>query len=146
MEVVRTKHAYRRPPPWSATLVPIYAITATYHRAVQKAELTRMANTFLHVANLHWIVVEDAPDTTDLVGRLLKASGINYTHLHMETPADMKATGSYPRGSIQKNTGLSWLRITMGAATPGVVYFADDDNTYSLELFEEVTTDNIEHL
>ena len=138
MEVVRIQHVYGRPLPWSATLVPIYAITATFHRTVQKAELTGMINTFLHVPNLHWIVVEDAPKATDLVGRLLNASGLNFTHLFMETPAVLKSRGWYPRGSIQKNMGLRWLRMTMGLDSPGVVYFADDDNVYSLELFEEV--------
>ncbi|XP_059913249.1 galactosylgalactosylxylosylprotein 3-beta-glucuronosyltransferase 1 [Gadus macrocephalus] len=138
VEAVRTEYVYSRPPPWSATLAPLYVITATFPRAVQKAELTRMANTFLHVANLHWVVIEDARNTSALVRRLLKATGLNYTHLHLETPRVLRMTGSYPRGGIQKNLGLRWLRLTMGETPPGVVYFADDDNVYSLQLFEEM--------
>ena len=38
----------------------IFVITPTYARPVQKAELTRLCNTFLIVPNLHWILVEDA--------------------------------------------------------------------------------------
>lgn len=38
----------------------IYIITATYPRLAQFAELTRLCHTFLHVKNIHWIVVEDA--------------------------------------------------------------------------------------
>ena len=42
---------------------------------------------------------------------------------------------------MQRNLALRWLRETFNAnsSQPGIVYFADDDNTYSLELFEEVS-------
>lgn len=46
-----------------------------------------------------------------------------------------------PRGVVQRNMGLDWLR-TMARRRQlemGVVFFADDDNTYSLQLFEEVS-------
>ena len=45
-----------------------------------------------------------------------------------------------PRGVLQRNAGLNWLRQTAKTRRlePAVVYFADDDNTYSLQLFEEV--------
>ena len=45
---------------------PIYVITPTYTRPVQKAELTRLATVFVMVPNLHWIVVEDARHKTNL--------------------------------------------------------------------------------
>ena len=38
----------------------IYAITPTYARPVQRAELTRLCNVFLLVPNLHWILIEDS--------------------------------------------------------------------------------------
>ncbi len=38
----------------------IYVVTPTYARPVQKAELTRLSQTLLHVPALRWIVVEDA--------------------------------------------------------------------------------------
>ena len=38
----------------------IYAITPTYARPQQKAELTRLCYTFLLVPNLHWILIEDS--------------------------------------------------------------------------------------
>ncbi|XP_051509178.1 galactosylgalactosylxylosylprotein 3-beta-glucuronosyltransferase 3-like [Myxocyprinus asiaticus] len=134
------------------TNVPvIYVITPTYARLVQKAELTRLSHTFLHVPQLHWIVVEDAPQPTPLVTDFLASSGLTYTHLHKLTPKDRKLQEGdpswlKPRGAEQRNEGLSWLR-EMGAAAEGkeaaaledaVVYFADDDNTYSLQLFEEI--------
>ena len=43
-----------------------------------------------------------------------------------------------PRGVNQRNAALTWLRTNADPRNPAVVFFADDDNTYSLELFEEV--------
>ncbi|XP_005292717.1 galactosylgalactosylxylosylprotein 3-beta-glucuronosyltransferase 1-like isoform X2 [Chrysemys picta bellii] len=138
-------YVYSRPPPWSDTLPTIFVITPTYTRPVQKAELTRLANTFLHVQNLHWVVVEDSPRRTNLVSNLLEKAGLNFTHLNVESPQSLKMSGPWipshkPRGTLQRNLGLHWLRDSFNNTQPpeGVVYFADDDNTYSLELFEEM--------
>lgn len=146
VEVVRTEYVYTRPPPWSDVLPTIHVITPTYSRPVQKAELTRLANTFLHVPNLHWILVEDSQRRTPLVTRLLRETGLNYTHLNVETPRNYKLRGDtrdprIPRGTMQRNLALRWLRETFNSnsSQAGIVYFADDDNTYSLELFEEVS-------
>ena len=47
---------------------------------------------------------------------------------------------NYISGVLQRNTGLSWLRNNLNPDYhSGVVYFADDDNTYSIELFKEVS-------
>lgn len=146
VEVVRTEYVYTRPPPWMGNLPTIHVITPTYSRPVQKAELTRLSNTLLHVPNLHWILVEDSQRRTPLVTRLLQESGLNYTHLNVETPRNYKLRGDtrdprIPRGTMQRNLALRWLRETFNknSSLPGVVYFADDDNTYSLDLFEEVS-------
>jgi beta-1,3-glucuronyltransferase len=47
-----------------------------------------------------------------------------------------KKKGAKPRGVSNRNRGLEWLRAN---AKSGVFYFADDDNTYDIQLFEEVT-------
>lgn len=127
----------------------IYVVTPTYIRPVQKAELTRLANTFLHIQNLHWIVVEDTPRRTGLVALLLEKSGLNFTHLNVQSPKSVrlgltKSSSRAPRGTLQRNLGLRWLRdrLIPNDSSEGVVYFADDDNTYSLELFEEVLAVN----
>ncbi|XP_073430389.1 galactosylgalactosylxylosylprotein 3-beta-glucuronosyltransferase 1-like isoform X1 [Dendrobates tinctorius] len=114
----------------------IFAITPTYARLVQKAELTRIANTFRQVPALHWIVVEDANETSKLVTNVLTQSQIPHTQLCVKTPKGIKKS----RGTFQRNLGLGWLRRTFHPedAPTGVVYFADDDNTYSLEIFEEM--------
>uniref|UniRef100_UPI003D7D335E galactosylgalactosylxylosylprotein 3-beta-glucuronosyltransferase 2 n=1 Tax=Monopterus albus TaxID=43700 RepID=UPI003D7D335E len=116
----------------------IYAITPTYTRPVQKAELTRLAHAFRQVPRFHWIVVEDSPVRTELVARFLARCGVPYTHLHMFTPRRFKRAGM-PRATEQRNAALAWLRQHRSKRDAGVVFFADDDNTYSLELFEEVT-------
>lgn len=134
--------------PLKPSLPTIFVITPTYARLVQKAELTRLAQTFLHVPQLHWIVVEDSPQKTPLVTDFLKNSGLAYTHLHMLTAKDRKLKEGdpswlKPRGVEQRNEGLRWLRqerrVQPGEdSKQGVVYFADDDNTYSVQIFEEM--------
>ena len=122
----------------------IYAITPTHTRPVQKAELIRLSQTFLHVPKFHWIVIEDSPQKTDLVTNFLKHCGLSYTHLNAMTPPAYKLQDDdpnwlKPRGVIQRNRGLEWIRQELHPNEhKGVVYFADDDNTYSLQLFEEV--------
>ncbi|XP_020945150.1 galactosylgalactosylxylosylprotein 3-beta-glucuronosyltransferase 2 isoform X3 [Sus scrofa] len=129
----------RPQPPPEPQLPTIYAITPTYSRPVQKAELTRLANTFRQVAQLHWILVEDAAARSELVSRFLARAGLPSTHLHVPTPRRYKRPG-LPRATEQRNAGLAWLRQRHGnqRAQPGVLFFADDDNTYSLELFQEL--------
>ncbi|XP_028658557.1 galactosylgalactosylxylosylprotein 3-beta-glucuronosyltransferase 3 [Erpetoichthys calabaricus] len=121
----------------------IYVITPTFTRLVQKAELVRLSQTLMHVPSLHWIVVEDAATKTSLVTELLKQSGLQYTHLNVETPKDFKLKEGdpnwlKPRGVEQRNLALQWLRDNRELSDEGVVYFADDDNTYSLQLFQEM--------
>ncbi|KAI4891609.1 hypothetical protein NFI96_020999 [Prochilodus magdalenae] len=105
----------------------------------RKRSFTLLANTFRHGATalFHWVVVEDAGARTDLVARFLARCGVPYTHLHALTPRRFKRSGM-PRATEQRNAALGWLRTHRATREPGVVFFADDDNTYSLELFEEM--------
>ena len=141
----------------------IYVVTPTYARVVQKADLTRLANTLLHVRRLHWIVVDDAASKAALVTRLLQRSGIAaYEHLCARTPVkyqrnetDRHPARIFPKGVEQRNAGIKWIRnriwssssssaSSSSSSSPstsrfhGVVYFADDDNAYDLQIFEEV--------
>lgn len=121
---------------------------------MQKAELVRLSQTLSLVPRLHWLLVEDAEGPTPLVSRLLAASGLLFTHLAALTPKAQRLREGEPgwvrpRGVEQRNRALDWLRSGGGAVggekdppppgIRGVVYFADDDNTYSRELFEEVS-------
>lgn len=123
----------------------IYAITPTFARPVQKAELTRLYQTFLHIPNFHWIVVEDAEMKTKLVTRFLENSTLIYTHLAASTPSSYKLgrhdpNWKKPRGVEQRNAALRWLRENLKVTDRAIVFFADDDNTYSIKLFHEVRT------
>lgn len=130
-------------------LPTIYAITPTYSRHVQKAELTRLSHTLLLVPNLHWVVVEDSTRQTDLVSNFLQRLNTEFnfkriTHLYKQTPDAFKlkpgeATWSKPKGIWQRNKALRWLRDNHEVLDQkGIVYFVDDDNTYDLTVFDEM--------
>jgi galactosylgalactosylxylosylprotein 3-beta-glucuronosyltransferase 3 len=145
--IINHQHIYKRNTKLSqkhTDLPIIYAITPTYKRFLQKAELTRVANTFRHVKNFHWILVEDAKNKTKLVRNFLANCGLKYTHLNIRTPKQLQRSRKQPRwtksrGVEQRNLGLEWIRHHVNPnKTKGVVYFADDDNTYDVKLFEEV--------
>lgn len=62
---------------------------------------------------------------------------LNFLNAHFPFQGD--PSWLKPRGVEQRNEGLRWLRENgRGDNQQGVVYFADDDNTYSLQIFEEV--------
>ncbi|XP_026332503.1 galactosylgalactosylxylosylprotein 3-beta-glucuronosyltransferase I [Hyposmocoma kahamanoa] len=118
-------------------LPTIYGITPTYKRLAQKADLTRLSQTLLLVKNFHWIVIEDSEEKTPLVANLLRESTLKYTHLFIKTHKSKHSTAS---GVEQRNEALNWLRHHLSQAEDkkGVVYFMDDDNTYSLKIFDEM--------
>ena len=116
----------------SSQLPYIYVITPTHTRLVQKAELTRLSQTLRLVPNVHWIVVEDSKQKSRPVTNFLSQSQLSYTHLNTTGIV----TGGPKRGVPQRNAALKWLREN--AEHDGVVYFADDDNTYDVRIFEEV--------
>lgn len=135
-------HVTKSPVPEQLRSVTVYMITPTYARWTQKADLTRLCQTLMHVRQIHWIVVEDAVSPTPLVTKLLRRCTVPSTHLHTRTPERLRLKGGEPtwrkcRGVEQRNAGLEWLRRNVGNEE-GVVYFGDDDNTYDVELFEQM--------
>uniref|UniRef100_A0A182SQC2 Galactosylgalactosylxylosylprotein 3-beta-glucuronosyltransferase n=2 Tax=Neocellia TaxID=44535 RepID=A0A182SQC2_9DIPT len=50
-------------------------------------------------------------------------------------PAQYRKQKVKPRGVSNRNRALQWIRAN---ATEGTLYFADDDNTYNLKLFEQL--------
>ena len=70
---------------------------------------------------------------------------VQSSHLNIRTDSSLQLRPNEPnwlrnRGVEQRNLGISWLREHRSNETSGVVYFGDDDNTYDLQLFEEVAT------
>ena len=93
----------------------------------------------MHIPNLVWIVVEDSSHRTDLVTNLLGHCSIASVHLTAVTPAYYKRDKWKPRGVLQRNAGLSWIREHFSHRNcNGVVYFGDDDNSYDLRVFDAV--------
>ena len=130
-------------------------MTPTYFRAEQKADLIRLSQTLLHIPKLHWIIIEDSPVRSEWIDKFLRRTkslsngrGFDFTHLNEITPQQFKIkprdpSWRWPRGVWQRNEGLRALRDTSTFKTyddafGGVVYFADDDNTYDLRLFEDI--------
>ncbi len=101
--------------------------------------------------------MEDAEKKTVLVERLLSRENsckIPLTaHLNFRTSEKLRLGSKDPtwrkcRGAEQRNHGISWLAesaakglldsVRNSRSHGGVVYFGDDDNTYDLEVFDEV--------
>lgn len=117
-------------------LPTIYVITPTFARPEQVAEMTRLSQTLRLVPNLHWIVAEDAQKPNAAVQLLLKNSGLNYTYLLAPMPEVFKKKkGGKPKGVSNRLAGLNWLKSNV---QQGVMFFADDDNSYDVRLFQEM--------
>ncbi|VDN55629.1 unnamed protein product [Dracunculus medinensis] len=111
----------------------IIVITPTHKRLERLADMTRLAQTLSHVKNLHWIVIEDANHTVEAVQRILDRSGLPYVYFFTTTE-----NGFPKRGWSHRNQGLLYVRKNYkNYNRPGVVYFADDDNSYDIRLFDK---------
>ena len=130
----------------------IFVITPTFSRLTQKADLTGLSQTLSLVNNLVWIVVEDSDTQSELVSLVLSRSLVKTVQLTMQTPDKMVISRHswwyliFPlphRGIEQRNTGLEWLRhnykLYSKHGCNGVVYFADDDNRYDVQIFNIVS-------
>lgn len=113
----------------------IYYVTPTYPRPEQVPELTRLAQTLMHVPRIHWIIADDQPLCSDLVSDILNRSGLPYTHISSPKPPITYISTNFPRGVANRRAALSWLRENV---KEGVLYFGDDDNTVDLQLFDEI--------
>ena len=101
------------------------------------AELTRLGQTLLHVPAIRWIVVEDAPTTSASIAKLLARLSIPYVHLSAPMPPEYRVERNFqPRGVSNRMAALDWIR--QNEIRSGVIYFADDDNSYDIRLFDEV--------
>jgi hypothetical protein len=111
----------------------IFIITPTYPRPERLADMTRFAQTIMHVPDLIWIVVEDGEKTSEPVERLLNRTRIPYVYLKTVTK-----DGLPRRGWTHRNFALDYLRTVYSDYNKNaVVYFADDDNSYDIRLFND---------
>lgn len=110
------------------------------------------------VPKVVWIIVEDSHGTSSEVQFVLKHCEVESVQLSAPTTKKYQRKASllqrigewtglgqsaYERmvkGVEQRNAGLGWLRDSCSKhSCNGIVYFADDDNTYSMQLFEVVS-------
>ncbi|RCN28582.1 glycosyltransferase family 43 [Ancylostoma caninum] len=108
-----------------------------------------MANTLRLIPHLHWILVEDANETVSYVWKILERSSIPFTYLATATEKGYPRNLPFfdfcefikSRGWFQRTVALRHLRnesaSLMRGYSSGVVYFADDDNSYDIRLFTE---------
>ncbi|XP_069974569.1 galactosylgalactosylxylosylprotein 3-beta-glucuronosyltransferase S-like [Penaeus vannamei] len=113
----------------------IYVITGTYKRSNQIPEMTHLAQTLMLVPDVHWIVAEDTRVDNERLIQYLLSTGISFTYLKTPMPRQLLKWRHPPKGVPNRRAALSWIRKN---AKTGVVYFADDDNTYDYRLFEEI--------
>ena len=114
----------------------VYVITPTHNRTSQVPDLIRLAQTLMLASDVHWIVIEDSKVKTDFVINLLARMPFPNTHLNKETLKFERENKL--RGQSQRNEGLKWL-LAKNIST-GVIYFADDDNTFDCRVFDELRT------
>ena len=72
---------------------------------------------------------------------MLNRCPVPSTHLHSKSDTSAKKYKNgrlMKRGIEQRNAAIEWLRNNRLDSVDGVVYFGDDDNTYDVELFDEV--------
>lgn len=106
-------------------------VTPTYARPFHAYYLHRLAYTLKRVQPpLLWIVVEMTTQSVETAD-ILRRSGVMYRHLICKK----NLTDMEDRSSHQRNTALNHIETHR---LDGIVYFADDDNTYSVDLFQEL--------
>ncbi|ODM99547.1 Galactosylgalactosylxylosylprotein 3-beta-glucuronosyltransferase S [Orchesella cincta] len=116
----------------------VWIVTPTFYRPEQKPELTRVAQALLPVSDfVHWIVIEDVSKGSETsfedLKKFLQRFPLAVTVLK-SLPPKSRIVGK-PRGLGGRSAAIDWLREN---AKDGVVYFCDDDNTYSSNIFKQM--------
>ncbi|XP_078436857.1 nucleotide-diphospho-sugar transferases superfamily protein [Wolffia australiana] len=106
-------------------------VTPTYNRAFQALYLSKLGQTLRLVPPpLLWLVVEAGPASAETAA-LLRTTGVMFRHL----VTGKNLTNNKDRGVHQRNAALEHIEIHH---LDGIVYFADDDNVYTVELFQRM--------
>lgn len=110
---------------------PLIILTATQTGPFQAFYLNRLASTLkLVTPPLLWVVVEmdaQSHETADI----LRRSGVMYRHV----VCDKNLTDLNDRRVHQRNAALSHIEVHR---LDGIVYFADEENVYAIDLFEDM--------
>ncbi|KAF0930608.1 hypothetical protein E2562_033772 [Oryza meyeriana var. granulata] len=120
----------------------LLVVTPTRARPLQAYYLRRLAHTLrLAPSPLLWLVVESGAATRETAA-LLRGCGVMYRHLSSPVP-DAAQDRPRRRGRRQERPVIDSHARQRNAALDhiehhrlhGIVYFADEDNVYSLDLF-----------
>ncbi|KAL8139254.1 hypothetical protein V2J09_005275 [Rumex salicifolius] len=109
----------------------LIVVTPTHARPFQAYYLNRLAQTLKLVRSpMLWIVVEmnsQSAETADI----LRRTGIMYRHL----VCNGNVTDVKDINTLQRNVAMAHIETHR---LDGIVYFADDNNVYSVDLFEQL--------
>ncbi|KAK8591148.1 hypothetical protein V6N13_031213 [Hibiscus sabdariffa] len=109
----------------------LIVVTPTYARPLQAYYLNRLAYTLkLAKPPLLWIVVEMSSQSEETAD-ILRRSGVMYRHIVCKK----NLTGIKDRHVHQRNVALSHIEIHH---LDGIVYFANEDNMHSIDLFHQM--------
>lgn len=113
----------------------LIVITPTYVRTFQAVHLTCLMHTLRIVPTpLIWIVVE-AGGASNETASLLSRSQLTFHHLGFE---EAMPAAWQERQQLETRLRIVGLRFVREHKLDGIVLFADDSNTHSLEFFDEV--------
>ncbi|TYJ28875.1 hypothetical protein E1A91_A06G031100v1 [Gossypium mustelinum] len=114
-------------------LKQLIVVTPTYNRGFQAYFLNRLGQVLRLVKPpLVWIVVEEKVASFE-TAEILRRTGVMYRHVVCtRSPSEPK-----DRGVHQRNAALEHIERHK---VDGIVFFADDDNVYTVELFESLRT------
>eukprot|EP00252_Welwitschia_mirabilis_P009979 TRINITY_DN22984_c0_g1_i1.p1 TRINITY_DN22984_c0_g1~~TRINITY_DN22984_c0_g1_i1.p1 ORF type:complete len:524 (+),score=64.25 TRINITY_DN22984_c0_g1_i1:248-1819(+) len=113
----------------------VIVITPTYVRTFQSVHLTGLMHTLMLVpGKVVWIVVE-AGGVSNETSRLVSSSGVEVIHVGFGQRMPVSWEG---RHRMEARMRIEGLRIVRERMLDGIVMFADDSNTHSLELFDEI--------
>ncbi|KAI6196796.1 Galactosylgalactosylxylosylprotein 3-beta-glucuronosyltransferase [Aphelenchoides besseyi] len=122
----------------------IIIITPTHQRPERLADMTRFAQTLMHIRNIHWVVIEDSNATVPAVERILQRSRIPYVYFYTTTKPGFPRrgwVGLVVSAAVLMQRIATWVSNTFeknyrNYRRNAVVYFADDDNSYDIRLFD----------
>lgn len=110
----------------------IIVVTPTYPRPTRIPDMIRLSQTLMHIRNIAWIVIEDGDTLNNPTRRLIRRTRIAYCYIAAKRLATPPV-----RGWSAQDYALKFIRQRFANfSNRAVVYFADDDNTYDIRLFD----------
>jgi hypothetical protein len=125
------------------SLPKVYVVTATYRRPLQYPELTRIYQALYPVRQaVEWLIGDEhetgSPRHMARLQKFIKRFNISKRLMRSHPRRKSVKLAGNPRGVDARRRVILYLRRNN---LTGVIFFADDDNTYDSELFAQVNRD-----